>query len=200
MLQVPCDDACKRVGNNPHVGAMQPWRRTENPMDERQVTDIATERYSAAADDAVASLCGVGYRELVEINPGLDPGAALLAHGRETAMPVTDFADAFRTSNGLHEGDGDMNRYRAALRAFSDNSRWKMEGEGPARMSTAYGELELDVVRKDGQMGFGVRLQGQPEADAHVRLDIGDAITGMMHQLRKGVDMQQDMGSPGMGR
>ena len=168
-------------------------------MDDRRTDASAGADYAARVDRAVARLCGVGYQDLLGMHAGLDRDGVALAKSEEISMAPEVFAEKFRQFHGMAAGDADLNRYRAALLAFSSGSRWKVSGDGPACMSTEMGTLELHVVRKDGKLGFGVLMEGQSQDEAYVRLDIGDAIQGKMLQLRAGPAEPSPV-SPGMGR
>lgn len=172
-------------------------------MDNRNADAAGTAPdYRRSADEAIKRLCGVSYAELLEICPGLDGNGASLAECERQGVPPAKFAEAFRRAHGFHSaletGAGsarELNERRAALIEFAAHSRWNIQGAGPATMETASGTLRLDVVSKDGQLGFGVAREGE---DPYVRLDIGDAVKGAMLLLRRDQGPAPEAPSSGM--
>lgn len=185
-------DACNEAVNNIRQGIGSDARNRRATMDDRRMHQKAT-MYDEDVDRAVADNCGVGYRELISMAPGLDPNGRALARGAERGMSAEAFAEEFRVVHNMVSFDGGdaaraHNERRAALVEFASSGRWKMGEDGAATMETSSGTICLDVVERDGRMGFGARRIDDPEDTAYVRLDIGDTVRGFLLRLRNTQD------------
>lgn len=170
-------------------------------MDNGRENHPAAPGYERAADEAVARLCGVGYFHLVEMAPGLDPDRRELSRFAESGSKPEVFAEHFRSMHHMVRCDDDttavaVNERRAALVEFASGGRWNMNEEGSATLDTASGTVCLDVIERDGRLGFGARRVEDPETDAYVRLDIGDTVRGFLLRLRQDREIAPEIDAP----
>lgn len=150
----------------------------------------SNQTYRELADEALQRACGIGYDEFVsDLSPRIDRANQLLIQCEMQGRSPERFAELFCRKNKLvlvddvgHDEAVEYNQRRAAIIEFVASSRWSMDTDGRAVLPTRNGEMFLDVVKRDGRYGFMAKIDNVGQCS---RLDIGNAIVGLVTQMRR---------------